>query len=258
MDMPADDQRVKLITFKSWVSRWEWYEYARSHPDLLPHLLIDRSPCQDPFLDPYAPSGAARRPLISGLCRLRRNFRLGERLVYSTKIHPQVRQSLGIPAHSTRSHYFGAVALTVVNVWDSHGAAANSFVPRRYVVSPNPTPYPPNLAHAREPISATARESCINYDDPLQPRIPTEATDNVWHGQYLAYHVRQREHALRVAECRIYVVDGLEALQLSPDRAPVFVPEDWGGQQIGQNGNWIPATVADELDGRSARGETRE
>jgi len=255
VEMPADGQRVKLITFESWVSRWEWYQYARSYPARVPYLLVDRSPCQDPFLDPYAPVAGERRPLISGLCRLRRNFRLGERFLYITRIDAEVRQQLGIAARSARSHYFGVAALTVVKVWDSHGAAAMSFQPRRYVVSPYPTPYPPNLAHDRNPVAAAAAESVIVYDGDRMAHTPADCPPALYRGQYLAYHFRQRDHALRAAECRVDLVDGLEALQLSPNRAPVFVPEDWGGEQINQSGNWIPATAGNKLVRRIAQGE---
>ena len=177
-----------------------------------------------------------------------------ERFVYITKIDSKVRQHLGIPARSIRSHYFGVVALTVEKVWDSHSAAAESFQPRRYVVSPIPSPYPPNLAHDRGPVAATAPESVIVYDYNRVAHIPTDCSPALYRSQYWAYHARQRDHALRVAECRVDLVEGLEALQPSPDRAPVFVPEDWGGEQINRSGNWIEETVGDELAHQIARG----
>jgi hypothetical protein len=72
-------RRTKLLTFESWVTRATWYDYALAYPEMIPFPLIDRSPCQDPFFDPFA-APQDRRPVISGLCRGRamRNFRVGD------------------------------------------------------------------------------------------------------------------------------------------------------------------------------------
>jgi hypothetical protein len=40
----------KLLTFQSWVTESEWFEYAKSHSTEIPFMLSDRSQCQDPFL----------------------------------------------------------------------------------------------------------------------------------------------------------------------------------------------------------------
>ncbi|HUZ02525.1 MAG TPA: hypothetical protein VMU89_19430 [Thermomicrobiaceae bacterium] len=238
--MPAEgSERTKLLTFESWVSRWEWFEYARANPEHVPILLVDRSPCQDPFFDPYARSHGDRRPLITGLCRLRKNFRVGERFIYLTRIDPRVSQALGIYLNLKGSSYLGVAALEVVSVWPSHAAAALSFSSRRYVVEPMDTPYPPNLAFDHEPVAAAVAASCIVHDARNRAYTPSTARDGMWKGEYREYRSRQEKHQLRAAECRLEVEDGREALQLDPCWAPVLTSQDWDGQQMNQNGIWI-------------------
>jgi hypothetical protein len=71
------DHVVKLLTCDTWVKEWNWFDYAQRHPRPVPFLLVDRSPCPDPFLDPDA-SSEERRPIISGLCRgLKQHFQQG-------------------------------------------------------------------------------------------------------------------------------------------------------------------------------------
>src|SRR5689334_3199776 len=108
---------TKLLTFESWVTRAEWYAYARANPERVPYLLVDRSPCHDPFFDHYAPSPQDRRPLISGLCRCLKNFQPGDRFLYVTKIDPKLGREFGIRIGSGRPHYFGVAALVVRRVW---------------------------------------------------------------------------------------------------------------------------------------------
>jgi hypothetical protein len=68
---------AKLLTCRTWVLRAGWYEYALANPDLVPFPLTDRSPCQDPFFDPFA-EPEKRRPVISGLCRGIKVFHEGD------------------------------------------------------------------------------------------------------------------------------------------------------------------------------------
>ncbi|HET6385203.1 MAG TPA: hypothetical protein VFJ58_17565 [Armatimonadota bacterium] len=245
--------RTKLLTFESWVSRPDWFAYAESHPDRVPFLLTDRSPCQDPFFDPFAPSARERRPLISGLCRCLKGFREGDRFIYITRIHSAVGRKFGLSVKGAGPHYFGVAALVVKKVWPSHADAARSFARRRYVVSPSPTPYPPNLAHERRPIAACARESCIVHDLKGRPYTPLESDGALWRQAYLAYHLRQRENAMRAAECRIELVDGREVLRLEPGSAPVFTPGDWGGLRLNVKGRWIDEETSRTLRMRIAR-----
>jgi hypothetical protein len=250
----ADKPMTKLLTFQSWVTRAEWYDYARKNPLHVPYMLTDRSPCQDPFFDHYAPSRQDRRPLISGLCRCLKNFQPGDRFLYVTKIDPAVGSVFGIRPGTGRPYYFGVAALVVQRVWESHATAARSFTSRRFVVAPTPTPYPPNLAHERHPAAAVARESCIVHDVNKKAHTPLHSDDTNWRTAYLAYHLRQRGHALRTAECKVELVGELEALQLSPDSAPVFTPADWGDLTMTIGGRWIEETQAASLRARIAHG----
>jgi hypothetical protein len=249
----AEKARTKLLTFESWLTKAEWYDYALDHPDLVPFPLTDRSPCQDPFFDPFA-DPAHRRPVISGLCRGRamKNFSIGDRFIYITRIAPQLTDRYA-HVRSVGPHYFAVAALRVVRVWQSHSAAAADFAPRRYVPVPEKTSYPPNLAFADGPSAAAARECAIVHDK-RNAYIPDEATDRMWREQYLAYRFRQVKNQLRAAECQIEAVGGLECLQLAPDKAPVLTPQRWGGLQMNVTGRWISEQSAQRI--RDAIAET--
>jgi hypothetical protein len=198
---PAADsaRRSKLLTFQTWVFRLGWYKYALAHPDLIPFPLTDRSPCQDPFFDPFeAPE--RRRPLISGLCRVLKNFEVGDRFIYIARVDPGVASRLELDAAA--NNYFAVAALRVARVWESHREAATAFASRQYVALPTPTPYPPNLAFTREPEAAAARVCCITFDErkkPPPPRLPNKADDEMWMRHYLAYYLRQSNNRLRAA-----------------------------------------------------------
>src|SRR4051794_24561694 len=88
---------AKLMTFESWVTREAWYRYARSAPQDVPHLLVDRSPCCDPFFDPFAGKASERVPTISGLCRCWKGFQVGLRVVYVTRLDRRVAEEIGRP-----------------------------------------------------------------------------------------------------------------------------------------------------------------
>lgn len=248
--------QTKLLTFQSWVTRWDWYTYAKKNPQHVPLLLVDRSPCLDPFFDPYAPSRSERRPLISGLCRLMKGFQQGDRFIYVTSIDSKVGQELGFDVSDGERRYFGVAALVVKRVWPSHAAAAETFQPRRYVAAPYPTSYPPNLAHERRPVAAAALESSITHDLNDIARTPPHSSTDIWRQQYHAYVLRQRDHRLRVAECQVELVDGREAIQLSPHLAPILTRGDWGGLRPNVLGRWITEAYAAKLRARIAQSES--
>jgi hypothetical protein len=238
--------RTKLLTFESWVTRATWYDYALAHPEVIPFLLIDRSPCQDPFFDPFA-APADRRPMISGLCRGRamRNFRVGDCFIYITRVDPRIVRRFASDA-VTGPRYFAVAVLRVVHVWPSHEVAAANFAPRRYVSVPERTPYPPNLAFAHHPEAAAASACSIVHDVDNRNRahVPDDATDRMWRRQYSAYRTRQIRSQLPAAECRIETVHGRPSLQLRPARAPIVTPAWWGGAQMNVMGQWVPEKIA--------------
>ncbi len=249
----------QLLTCQTWVTMRDWFIYARHHPEQVPFLLADRSPCTDPFLDPYALSKEKRRPLISGLCRCIKDFH--DFYIYVSRVDDWVCRALGIPTGS----YLGIAALKVVEVHESHADAAATFMPRRYVVAPVLTPYPPNLAHDPGAPAAVLRESCIVSLDSdadcmldcstgVHHYTPDASTDDQWEKQFTFYHEREQDRRLLVAECRLVQVSEREALQLNPAHAPVFTPADWGGTRMNVNGIKLSAAKADELFQRIAYG----
>jgi hypothetical protein len=151
--------------------------------------------------------------------------------------------------------------MRVERVFESHEAASNHFVLRRYVTAPNPTPYPPNLVHALEPVAAVCRESCIVFRatgssaiDPEKrtPLAPSESTEADRGNTYQGYRGRMQERKLHAALCRIEIVEGREALALDPACAPLLRAdecEEWGESG---NGRSIPEELAADLRGRIA------
>jgi hypothetical protein len=231
--------KTKLLTFESWVTKWEWYCYARDNPQHVPFLLLDRSPCQDPFFDPYAPSISERIPLISGLCRARKNFKKGEHFIYITRVDRRVANELGLRVRSGSSNYFGVAALTVQQILPTHADATALFSPRRYVVAPEITLYPPNIAAFRSKTeAAVARESCIVHHQG-RAHTPYSSTASQWRALYHGYYSRQESRKLRVACCQVDTINGKETLQLIHDSAPVFTNEDWGNRRLNVNGIFI-------------------
>jgi len=248
-------QETKLLVFQSWVSHWDWYSYAKANPKHVPFLLVDRSPCSDPFFDPYAPSTEERRVLISGLCRCLKHFTIGMRIIYITRIASKVCKDLGIDDVDSKPRYFGVAALSIAQVWNSHAEAARSFHPRRYVVSPDSTPFPPNLAHSHDHKLATvARESCVVFDVNKKPYTPPDSNGELWKRQYLEYYKRQHVHALRVAECKVESANGLECLRLDPASAVILTPKDWGGMTMNIMGFTINEQKASRIRACIARG----
>jgi len=249
---------TSLLTYYSWVSEWPWYEYARHHPARVPSLLIDRALCEEPFLDVFAASPAERRPVISGVCRCRKP-RVGDRFVYRTRIDPLGGKQLGID--QLPPLYFVVAAMRVEKVYESHEAASCQFTPRRYVTAPNPTPYPPNLVHAPNPVAAVCRESCIVFRapgssaiDPTKrtPLVPSESTESDRQNTYCGYREMMHRRKLHAALCRIDLVNGREALALDPARAPVLSADECGQWREYGNGLSIPEGFAADLRGRIA------
>jgi hypothetical protein len=225
---------VKLLTCETWVTRPEWYAYAKQHPEHVPFLLADRSPCMDPFLDPYTPSEQERRPLISGLCRTLTNFQEHDIFIYLTKVDHSLYSELKIQNKATS--YLGIAALTVTRVYESHEKAAEAFKRRRYVVDPASTLYPPNLAHDPAMPAAVGQKSCIVWLDQDTPLTPDHFDEDMWRKHVKNYHKRQVKEQLCAAECRLLQVGDRYALQRDPLRAPVFTAADWGEKQMYQAG----------------------
>jgi hypothetical protein len=113
----VENPKSKVSTFESWVTKADWFSYATSNPDKVPYMLSDRSPCQDPFFDLFADSTLKRRPMITGLCRGLKNFEVGERYIYVTKLCREAAPSLDF---SLYSWYLGVASMVVVKVSPSH------------------------------------------------------------------------------------------------------------------------------------------
>jgi hypothetical protein len=257
--MNSTEPQTTLLTFESWVTQWGWNHYARAHPEHVPHLLIDRALCEEPFLDPFAPSPTVRQPVISGVCRGRKNFTPGDSFIYRTKIDPRVAALLRL--NGRLPHYFAVAALRVVKVIESHELASRCFSPRRYVVAPELTSYPPNLVHAEEPVAAVCRESCIVFrtgtsgisaitPGQRRPLTPLESVEQDRINTYAGYHDRMRRRNLRAALCQVEAVDGREALCLDPAYAPVISSAEFEAES--GNGRIISAERAAALRHRIA------
>jgi hypothetical protein len=251
---------IKLLTCQTWVTEWDWFVYAQRHPEQVPFLLVDRSPCTDPFLDPYTPSKEERRLIISGLCRvnqIKKYLRQGNTFIFITRVDHRVCRKLKIPTADERHTYLGIAALKIVREHASHEDAAKTFTSRRYIVAPDPTLYPPNLAHDLSTRVAVLRENCIvslKRGNSAVHYTPDCSTDAQWWEQVKSYYVRQKKNKLPAAECCLVQVGGLEAIQLDPAHAPIFTPADWGGKQMNLPGIELQAAKADQLCQRIARG----
>lgn len=226
--------RTKLLTCQTWVLQVGWYQYALAHPNLVPFPLTDRSPCQDPFFDPFA-EREERRPVISGLCRGIKRFHVGDSFIYITPIASGVARRLELDDPSG-PNYFAVAALRVCAVWDSHQEAAAAFTPRQYLPSPSPTPCPPNLAFSRQPEAAAARGCCITFDKRDKPHLPDDADEQMWRRHYLGYRQRQIDKRLRAAECEFETVAGRQCVQLLPAQAAVVTPDWWDGAKMNVQG----------------------
>lgn len=225
------------MTFESWVTRNAWYRYARSVPHEVPYLLVDRSPCCDPFFDPFADSATERAPTISGLCRRWKRFQPGLRVVYITRLNRRVAEAMNRPIATTGAVYLMVAALEIVDIIESHAIAARAFKNRRFVARPSVTPYPPNLAHSKATRAAVARNACIVHDDKKRAHTPLTSTNVMWKNAYARYEERQRKYGLRVALCKIIKSDGRDALCLDAAKAPILRQSDWENAGITSNMN---------------------
>lgn len=240
----------KLLTFESWVTRKEWFQYAQKHPERIPYPLVDRSPCSDPFFDPFS-SINDRRPLISGLCRGLRNFNIGDTYIYVTRVDRKIYKDLRLEDDGQGPLYFGVAALEISKLYSSHEEASAAYAPRQYVVNPSLTNYPPNLAfnpcHKSWPEVATHHESCITFDKENKPLTPEEATLEQWQYHCNVYYIRQKIKKLRAAECRVKSLLGQEALKLDVHAAPIFSPLDWGGRRLNVQGLRLDENTGQKL-----------
>lgn len=238
----------------------EWFHHAKSHSTEIPYPLSDRSQCQDPFFDLFAPSVHDRQPMITGLCRCFKNFSEGDRYVYVTRLCPEaVRERLLDP--NSGPWYLGVASLIVRDVADSHEQAACRFSLRRYVASPRETPYPPGLAHSTAPIAAVARDSCIVHAEFTTcgatskevALTPSQSTSEQWHKQYTDYHRRQKDKELRAAFCEVESIGGREALATSFRDAPVMSKADWEDKTQNVTGRLIQNATGKQLAARIAK-----
>jgi hypothetical protein len=237
-----------VLTFESWLRRWEWYEYAIRHPADVPCVLVDRSQCVDPFFDHHA-RGRPPRPLISGLCRPRARYAEGQIYVYVARVDLRVLEALGRSRQSARGPvYLGVAALRVHTVHSSHRAAASTFCAGQYASPAATSAYPPNLAYEAYPGQALRRECCITHDVRARrpsPHTPSTSTPTMHRRHYTFYRARQSDQP--VAECRFMGTDARPALVLDPYTAPIFSTDDWGGAQMNQRGIRVSLEIAEAL-----------
>jgi hypothetical protein len=252
-------QQSKVLTFESWVTESEWFRYAKAHPTEIPKMLSDRSQCQDPFFDLFAPSARDRQPMITGLCRCFRNFNLGDRYVYVTRLCGEAALERGLGPQGG-PWYLGVASMIVMKVDSSHERAASHFSTRRYVAVPSETPYPPGLAHNAEPVAAASRDSCIVHTEfevcgsaPKELALtPSQSTPDQWRKQYSDYHRRQVDKKLRAAFCKFEVIDGREALATRFENAPVMSRADWEDKTQNVTGRIIQNSTGKQLATRIA------
>ena len=233
-----------ITTFESWVTRFEWYSYAARHRAAVPHVLVDRSQCTDPFLDQFNPTAIAR-PLLSGLCRPRSSYQVGGRIVYLTRVDRRVLSELGrSPPTDSGALYFLVAALRIGVVHATHRDAAKTFSSGHYAPDPNPTPYPPNLSHAAYPGGALARGSCITHDvTAASPRAHTPATSTTRMHRFHYEFYRKRGRRFPVAECTFERGGRI----LDPQLAPILSRECWGGRKMNQRGLRIDELIYNSL-----------
>lgn len=257
--------RSKVLTFESWVTKTEWFVYAKAHPNEIPYLLSDRSQCQDPFFDLFAPSVCERTPMITGLCRCFKNFAVGDRYIYVTRLCAKAAEERGLDPNSG-PWYLSVASMIVVRLEASHEQAASLFSGRRYVADPTETPHPPGLAHRQEPIAAVSRNSCIVHAELKKSGsaskevalTPSRSTPEQWRRQYSDYHARQKAKQLRAAFCEFESIDGREALATRFEDAPVSSNADWEGKSQNVNGVIILEATAKSLAGRIAEHGTKD
>lgn len=200
---------TRCLTFESWYSSYEWYRYAIDNKHLEIPMLTDRSPCSDPFFDIYS---EVKRPLISGLCRARKNYCIGDRFIYITRIDNKVCKELGINKQLGQIHYCLVASLIVAKIYQSHEDAAKTFSTRQYVKEPEKSLHPPNIIISNKPDTAASKEYCIVSDRSDRKLTPNESTLEDWKYQYSLYYKRKVNKSLPVAECVFESINGDIAL----------------------------------------------
>jgi hypothetical protein len=141
--------------------------------------------------------------------------------------------------------------------------ASREFLPRRYVVAPTKTPYPPGLAHNATPVAAASHESCIIHSGSESCHSPSDqvaltperSTSEQWQREYKRYHKRQATKQLRAAFCQFELVDGREALATEFDNAPRLSRADWEGYQLNMNGRIVGEETGKALARKIAEGK---
>lgn len=243
---------IKLLTCETWVSRNDFYAYTTANASKFPNLLIDRSMCQDPFLDQYQPVNKAKA-IISGLCRgLSNKLSKNDTIKYVTKVPNLVLKKIYggqqkvLQQVSTRNDwYFGVAILRVDDIVDSHLLASNKYTtPRQFVHNPSVTPYPPNLAHNPTPVAAADISESVSYVGSCR-YIGSNSTCIDYNHNYHFYHRRQScmyKGGLKVAEC-VFVqrnafggTNPSNPRPLNPANAPLLNSSDWGNTKMNIQG----------------------
>jgi hypothetical protein len=241
--MKAIAPPIKILTFESWLTTDKAFDYALRHPELVPHLLVDRSPCSDPFFDPFSPSDSARQAVIGGLCR---GFvpAEGTELLYITKLSRTAVKALG---RTEKVRYLAAAYLVVNEVVADHDLACKRFSPSHYVYRDRLTIRPPNVIGADQSAVAMPRESCLIRPDGKTMYTPKDLQSVEAYLPNIEEYVRRSKgegfrgervrRPMRVAICSV------EKLSLDWKLAPFFdpaclSPDSKGRRILNQNGRW--------------------
>jgi len=235
-------QRIKVITFESWATTERGFEYACRNPQHVPSLLVDRSPCSDPFFDPYAPDDS-RRAVVSGLCR---GFvpHEGDEILYITRLSKEAS------AKRNNARYLAVAHLLAEGRIKNHETALASFEPQHYVSREKLTSRPPNVIGPNHKDVAMPSRSCIIRPDaktailPDDPRAPHEYEPHITSyeerskgtGFKLIGRSKRPRKPLAVAICRVL------HLALDWKTAPPFDPNTLP-HRINLNGIWAETDV---------------
>jgi len=228
------EKNSRIVTFQTWVYRQDWHEYSKHNSKYIPFVLVDRSPCEDPFFDQFQ-KASKRKPVISGICRCWKNFKKGQVFVYLAPLDRKVAKDLKREIPKPRIAYLGVAAMRVVDVIDNHDDALSLFQRRQYVAIPKETPHPPNIIGTNEDGDAAAacRESSILWRKISKtkhvPYTPCQRRSNraLWESNIKDYKRKANEKKLKVAICEFLTFKGRQALCLNPRKAPIIQREDW-------------------------------
>jgi hypothetical protein len=233
------EKNSRLVTFQTWVYKRDWYEYSKLNSKYIPFVLVDRSPCQDPFFDQFQ-KPSKRNPVISGICRCWKNFKKGQVFVYLAPLDRRVAKDLKREIPNPGRVYLGVAAMRVVDVKESHDDAISSFKQNQYVAFPKETSHPPNIIGTNEDGYETAacRESSILWRKSLTRTgnkkdvsyTPCQSRSNraLWESNIKDYKRKAKEKKLKVAICEFLTFKGRQSLCLNPRKAPIIQREDWG------------------------------